>query len=101
VAFLQTAEKAMVGRVSTPTQRATLLLLSGKASILEQEYARARDRLAQAVALPGTPAEAHFWYAESLAKTKTPGASESYAKYLELAPRGYYAGRAKKALSPR
>ena len=51
--------------------------------------------------LDGPPAEAYFWYGEMLAKTKTPGATDNYAKYLERAPHGYYAGRAKKALAPR
>jgi hypothetical protein len=87
--------------VRPPRVHAALLLTQGKIQILGQEYSSAKDKLAQAVTMPGVPAEAYFWYAETLAKTKTAGASESYGKYLELAPNGYFASRAKKALAPR
>ena len=51
--------------------------------------------------MAGAPAEVHFWLAETRTLLKAAGASESYAKYLELEPEGYYAGRAKKALACR
>jgi hypothetical protein len=81
--------------------RAKLLLTQAKLEILSQGFSSAKEKLGRSVALEGAPAEAYFWYAEMLAKTKTPGATDNYAKYLELAPNGYYAGRAKKALAPR
>ena len=95
------ARAALTTRLRPPRVRATLLLIHGKVDILAQSYSSAKEKLARAVELDGVPAEAHFWYAETLAKTKTGGASDSYAKYIELAPHGYYASRAKKALAPR
>jgi len=95
------AEAALSTRLRPPRVRAALLLTQAKVDILGQSYSAAKDKLARAVALQGVPAEAYFWYAETLAKTKTGGASDSYAKYIELAPNGYYASRAKKALAPR
>lgn len=99
--FIARARAALKERVRPPRVRAALLLTEGKVDILNQSYDAAKDKLARAVALPGVPPEAYFWYAETLARTKTAGASESYAKYLEVAPRGYFAARAKRALSPR
>jgi tetratricopeptide (TPR) repeat protein len=95
------AQTALAARLRPPRVHAALLLTQAKIEILAQGYSSARDKLAHAVALSGVPAEAYFWYAETLAKTKTAGASESYARYLELAPNGYFASRAKKALAPR
>jgi tetratricopeptide (TPR) repeat protein len=95
------AEAALGARLRPPSLRAKLLLTQAKVEILAQGYSAAKEKLARAVSLDGAPAEAYFWYAETLAKTKTAGATDNYAKYLELAPNGYYAGRAKKALAPR
>jgi tetratricopeptide (TPR) repeat protein len=95
------AEAALAARLRPPGLRAKLLLTQAKLEILAQGFSAAKEKLARSVALDGAPAEAYFWYAETLAKTKTAGASDNYAKYLELTPNGYYAGRAKKALAPR
>jgi predicted Zn-dependent protease len=95
------AEAALAARLRPPGLRAKLLLTQAKVEILAQGFSAAKEKLARAVALDGAPAEAYFWYAEMLAKTKTAGATDNYAKYLEMTPNGYYAGRAKKALAPR
>lgn len=99
--WLTRAKSALDTRVRPPRLRALLLVTWAKAEILEQSFDSARAKLTEAVEIPGAPAEAHFWLGETLAKAKSPRASESYAKYLELEPQGYYASRAKKALSPR
>lgn len=95
------ADAALKARLRPPRVHAALLLTQAKIEILAQAFSSAKEKLARAVSLSGVPAEAYFWYAETLAKTKTAGASESYAKYLELAPNGYFASRAKKAMAPR
>jgi tetratricopeptide (TPR) repeat protein len=95
------AEAALAARLRPPGLRSKLLLTQAKVDMLTQGYTTAKEKLARAVALDGAPAEAFFWYGEMLAKTKTSGATDQYAKYLERAPNGYYAGRAKKALAPR
>jgi tetratricopeptide (TPR) repeat protein len=99
--YLEAALKALDARVRPPRLRAELLLTWAKADVLEHDYAAAQPRLIQAVALAGVPAEAYFWLGECLTKTKALGASERYAKYLELDPNGAYAARAKRALAPR
>lgn len=99
--LISRAEAALGARLRPPSVRAKLLLTQAKLEILSQGFSSAKEKLGRAVALEAAPAEAYFWYAEMLAKTKTPGATDNYAKYLELAPNGYYAGRAKKALAPR
>jgi hypothetical protein len=95
------AEAALRTRVRPPRVHAALLLTQAKIEIQSQEFSSAKEKLARAVSLAGVPAEAYFWYAETLAKTKTAGASDNYGKYLELAPNGYFASRAKKARAPR
>jgi Tfp pilus assembly protein PilF len=100
-AFLESAKKALETRLRPPSLTAQLLLTWAKADILEKDYAAAQPRLTQAVATAGVPAEAHFWLAETLTKLKGQGASEQYAKYLELDPQGPYAARAKRAIAPR
>jgi tetratricopeptide (TPR) repeat protein len=95
------AEGALIVRLRPPRVHARLLLAQAKIAMLGQDLELARDKLSKAVLLAGVSPEAHFWLAEMRAKTKAPGASEEYAKYLELEPNGYFAGRAKKALTPR
>jgi tetratricopeptide (TPR) repeat protein len=95
------AEAAMITRLRPPRVHARLLLAQAKIAMLGQDLELAKDKLSKAVLLSGVNPEAHFWLAEMLAKTKSGGAQAEYAKYLELDPSGYFAGRAKKALTPR
>jgi tetratricopeptide (TPR) repeat protein len=95
------AEAALGARLRPPRVRAKLLLTEAKIDMQGQAFDAAKEKLGKAIALQGAPAEVHFWYAEMLAKTKAAGASDHYAKYLELAPTGAYAGRAKRAITPR
>ena len=99
--LLEQAKIALTTRARSPLVQANLLITWAKADILKENFSRAKAMLSEAIALPGAPAEAHFWYGETLAKTKTPGAAESYMRYLEREPHGYYADRAKRALAPR
>ncbi len=99
--YLASANKALETRVRPPKLRAVYLVTLAKAHILDQEWEQAKQRLVDAIAIPGVPVEGHFWLGEMLTKTKSSKASDSYAKYLELAPNGSYATRAKRALAPR
>lgn len=99
--YLASAESALVTRVRPPKLRALYLLTLAKTQVLDQEWEPAKLSLQRALELGVAPTETHFWLGEVLTKTKSPGASESYAKYLELAPTGTFAGRAKRALAPR
>jgi tetratricopeptide (TPR) repeat protein len=99
--LLEQAKISLASRVRPARVKANLLLAEAKADILKESYSKAKEQLAVAITLPGAPAESFFWYGESLARTKTPGATDQYMKYLELEPHGFYADRAKKALAPR
>jgi tetratricopeptide (TPR) repeat protein len=99
--LLEQAKISLATRVRPARVKANLLLASAKIDILKESYSKAKEQLSEAIALPDAPAEVFFWYGESLARTKTPGASEQYMKYIELDPHGFYADRAKKALAPR
>jgi tetratricopeptide (TPR) repeat protein len=101
VSLLARARTALDKRVRPPRLRAVLLLTWAKADILASSFESARQKLVEVTAMPSAPAEAHFWLGETLAKAKTAAASDSYAKYLELEPNGYYAARARRALAPR
>jgi len=99
--LLSAAETALTKRVRPQLVRANLLLTRAKGNMLRQKFELAMADLTKVIEVPNVPAEAFFWYAEVLAKTKSPGASENYTKYLEREPEGEYAGRSKKALAPR
>ncbi len=99
--WLKAAEQALTTRVRPRAVHATLLTTRGKAHLQQKEFASAKKDLTEAVQIDGAAHEAFFWYAETLAKTKNPGAAEQYTKYIELDPNGEYAARAKKALAPR
>jgi tetratricopeptide (TPR) repeat protein len=99
--LLDRAEAALKKRVRPEMLHALLKLTRAKGFIHKQEFAKAKPLLADAVGAFGAPPEAHFWFAETLAKTKSAGAAEHYAKYVELEPHGEYAARAQRALAPR
>lgn len=61
---------------------------------------RAHDALARAVTMPNPPSEAFFWLGESLSGRRTSEAVDAYGRYLQVAPRGRYAARAKRAMGP-
>ncbi len=99
--YLEGAQKSLLTRVRPPRMKALLLVTWAKAHLIDKEYDPAKQKLLEAVTLNGAPTETHFWLGESLSKTKSQGASESYARYLDLDPNGAYAARARRALAPR
>jgi len=75
-------------------------MLRGRAALLggDSELAAAREALRAATAIDGCPPDAWFWLGESLAGDNAPAAREAYQHYLELAPAGALAARARRAI---
>ena len=69
--------------------------------MLQRDASTARTLLREAAALPGAPAETHFHLGEALAAVSAPDARAAYERYLELAPTGPYASRARRASARR
>jgi tetratricopeptide (TPR) repeat protein len=99
--LLDRAEASLKKRVRPEVLHALVKLTRAKGFIHKREYSKAKPLLGEAIGVFGAPSETHFWFAEMLAKTKTPGAAEHYAKYVEIDPHGEYAARAQRALAPR
>lgn len=96
--------KATIGdRLRPPSLRARMLMQYGHAYVQRDkrdDLEHARDMLREAVKIPGAPAEAFFWLGEALGGRKTPEAASALKHYLELAPKGAYAERARRSLGP-
>jgi tetratricopeptide (TPR) repeat protein len=100
--WVSRAEEALRTRIRPPVFRAKLAILRGRAHLLgrnEQDQAAAAFR--QAIAIEGAPAEAHFFLGEALSGTSAADARAAYQRYLELAPEGDYASRARRAIQRR
>ena len=81
---------------------ARLLILKGRSFLLGRgEAEQAREALRQASEIDGAPPDVHFWLGESLAAANSPEARAAYQRYLELAPDGEYASRARRATQRR
>jgi tetratricopeptide (TPR) repeat protein len=90
-------------RLRPPSVRARMLMQYGHAYIQRDkrdDNENARIVLREAVKLPGAPAEAFFWLGDALGGRKTPEAAAALKHYLELAPKGPFAERARRALGP-
>jgi tetratricopeptide (TPR) repeat protein len=101
--LLERARSALESRLRAPEVRARMLALLGHAYVQREKRGdadRARDALRQAVRLPNPPAEAYFFLGESLGGKRTTEAADAFKRYLELAPQGDYADRARRALGP-
>lgn len=93
-------ERSLEARVRPPSMRARMLLLRGRAHLLggRDASSEAREALRAAVAIDAAPPEAHFFLGEALAGANSPEARAAYERYLELAPEGEYAARARRAI---
>jgi tetratricopeptide (TPR) repeat protein len=101
--LLDRAAEALQVRLRPPALHARLLTLRGHAYVQRgkrEDLEQAKEALRRAVQVPEAPAEAHFWLGEALGGRKTPEAASALKRYLELAPEGPYAARAKRALGP-
>jgi tetratricopeptide (TPR) repeat protein len=100
LALLTQLGRALETRIRPPALRARMHLLRGRAHLLggRNSLAPAREALREAVAIEGAPAAAHFFLGEALAGEDSQGARAAYERYLELAPEGEYAARARRAI---
>ncbi|NOY92873.1 MAG: tetratricopeptide repeat protein [Deltaproteobacteria bacterium] len=99
-AILDRAEASLGRRIRAPSLGARLALLRGRAALLDGEsgLATARAAFRRATAIEHCPPAAWFWLGESLAGDNAPSAREAYEHYLELAPAGPLAARARRAI---
>ena len=90
-------------RLRPPSLRARMLMQYGHAYVQRDKHddlEHARDALREAVKIPGAPPAAFFWLGDALGGRKTPEAASALKHYLELAPKGEYAERARRSLGP-
>ncbi len=99
--ILERAESSLERRVRPPRFSARVLTLRGRIAVENGEDATARRLLRQAIETEAAPADAHFWLGEALAGSDSPAARESYERYLEIAPAGRLARRARSAIRSR
>ncbi len=96
--IIDRAEGALGRRIRPPVMMARVLALRGRVALEEREEAAARRLLRQATEIEGAPAEAWFYLGEALAGDDSPGARRAYETYLEMAPAGPLARRARRAI---
>jgi Tfp pilus assembly protein PilF len=105
VAYLERMRAALGARIRPPALRARMLTTLGMAKLLDRRDRRApdaaREALRQATAIDGAPPEAFFYLGEATAPVDAAAARAAYQRYLELAPDGELAARARQALAPR
>ncbi|HKU44866.1 MAG TPA: tetratricopeptide repeat protein, partial [Polyangiales bacterium] len=101
--LLERARSALAERIRPPALRAQRLLLVGQAYTLRNKRGdadSAKAALRDATKLPGAPPEAFYFLGEALGGKTNPDARAAYQRYLELAPSGKYADRARRAAGP-
>ncbi len=101
LAALDSAKSALAARVRPPALRAQRLILVGRTFAMRNKRGdddAAKQALREAVKLNGAPAAAYFWLGEVLGGKSNLEARTAYQRYLELAPSGKYADRARRAL---
>ena len=97
---LEALASALETRIRPPVFHARRLILLGRAHLLAGRSGLddARSSLREAAASEAAPAEVHFWLGEALAGANSPESRAAYRRYLELAPEGGYASRARRAI---
>lgn len=105
LAYVERIQTSLTTHVRPPSARAMMLYIVGRAKLLEVRArfrnaarAAARDALREATSLAGVTPEAFFWYGEALSDADAVAARSAYSRYLELAPQGEYAARARRAV---
>ena len=88
---------ALLRNITTPALRANMFLILGQVKLARRDNAAASDALAHATALEGAPPESFFFLGESLTQIDAAKAQEAYLHYLQIAPTGEFASRAKSA----
>lgn len=98
---LESAKRALSDRIRPPALHALRTTLVGQAYLLRNKRGdseTAKSVLRDAIKQSAAPAEAHYWLAEALGAKAAAEARTEYQRYLELAPNGKYAERARRAL---
>jgi tetratricopeptide (TPR) repeat protein len=98
VDVIERAKAALDARIRPPTLRARLLVLAGRVGLERSERDAALRDLRAATEIEGAPTEAWFYLGEALAGRDSPDARAAYETYLERAPSGPLASRARRAI---
>jgi Flp pilus assembly protein TadD len=98
IEILGRARRELEERVRPASMGARASMLLGRAQLLERDSATAVTTLRAAAEIEGAPAEVHFWLGEALREEDDAGAEAAYQRYLELAPQGPLAARARRAI---
>ncbi len=98
--LLGRAQRVLEQRIRPPAMHARIHTLAGRAHLLRGRSGEedARTALRRAIESEAAPPEAHFFLGEALAGENSPDARASYERYLELAPEGAFAARARRAI---
>ncbi len=96
--ILARAAEALRRRVRPPALRARMLVLRGRVHLAENDRSDAVTALRQASELPAAPVETWFYLGEALSGSNVPEARAAYGRYVELAPDGPLAERARRAM---
>ena len=98
VDVIERAKAALDARIRPPALRARLLVLAGRVGLERSEREAALRDLRAATEIEGAPTEAWFYLGEALAGRDSPDARAAYETYLERAPNGPLASRARRAI---
>lgn len=101
VGAVERLQASLIRHVRPASMRSNAFVLLGQAKQLERDAAGARDAFSRAAAIEGASPESFFFFGESLSATDAVRARAAYERYLELAPNGEFAVRARQALTPR
>jgi hypothetical protein len=104
IAFLDRLIKRLNKEIRPAELRAKALTALGHALVQQVNGGtsqKAYEALQKATAIASAPIEAYFWLGESVAGIRATDARRAYRHYLQVAPDGRYAQRAKRALAPR
>ncbi|UJR81663.1 tetratricopeptide repeat protein [Sandaracinus amylolyticus] len=96
--LLARARTSLTSRIRPPRLHARLSMLEGRVALMSRDMETARTKLREATAVAGVPAEAFFHLGEALAGENAPDARAAYERYLQLAPEGSFASRARRAI---
>ncbi|MBX3250187.1 MAG: tetratricopeptide repeat protein, partial [Myxococcales bacterium] len=96
--ILTRAATALERRIRPPALRARMLALRGRVGLERGSRDAALRDLRAATEIAGAPAEAWFYLGEALAGRSSPDARAAYEGYLERAPNGPLAARARRAI---
>ena len=98
-AMLERAERSLRDRIRPPRVQARIEVLRARILIEVNRKTQAAQLLRETTERPGAPAEAWFYLAEALTASSAPEARTAYERYLELAPTGPLASRARRAIN--